>query len=291
MVLLILGKHTPQPPGRRIYIPLWFYLYLSLQTKNLWQSYLHSTMVLLILLIATSPSASTAFTFHYGSTYTVTRGSMVTRRSNLHSTMVLLILRCIVIPAASWSYLHSTMVLLILEQMDLDTLKELFTFHYGSTYTSHSQIKHITRNTFTFHYGSTYTAFLHLLLLLQSPFTFHYGSTYTIRADEERCRGSIYIPLWFYLYNISQCFYSRGYYIYIPLWFYLYQIALFTISMQSFIYIPLWFYLYNQSWIMLRVLTHLHSTMVLLIRTIGCWLYWACIIYIPLWFYLYISFL
>ena len=77
-------------------------------------------------------------------------------------------------------------------------------------------------NIFTFHYGSTYTSavgdeitlFLHLhstmvLLILR-----------TRKISE--ARFNIYIPLWFYLYHFALLWVVNIDIIYIPLWFYLY---------------------------------------------------------------------
>ena len=104
-----------------------------------------------------------------------------------------------------------------------DNAEVWFTFHYGSTYTATSQWICWTACLFTFHYGSTYTmnginkaaeyidlhSTMVLLIredwltgLLQMEFTFHYGSTYTQIGKRRTERWFIYIPLWFYLYEL-----------------------------------------------------------------------------------------
>ena len=187
-------------------------------------------------------------------------------------------------------------------------------------------------NIFTFHYGSTYTSavgdeitlFLHLhstmvLLILR-----------TRKISE--ARFNIYIPLWFYLYHFALLWVVNIDIIYIPLWFYLYGLiggikkasdsdlhstmvllirllprpawsfrSAFTFHygstytsqnptcvMQSFIYIPLWFYLYEE-WKSdpESFCEYLHSTMVLLILCLRLRDIISVLIYIPLWFYLY----
>ena len=62
--------HDRAEPGDFFYIPLCFYLYVVDKNIN---------------------TGRRIFTFHYASTYTVTRRSAVTRGSILHSTMLLLI--------------------------------------------------------------------------------------------------------------------------------------------------------------------------------------------------------
>ena len=102
--------------------------------------------------------------------------------------------------------------------------------------------------------------------LQRRRFTFHYVSTYTICFFMRHTVTHIYIPLCFYLYQLSiNCSYdSLGFtfhyvstytpgglgqgrtplLIYIPLCFYLYCIRVFRHCIFVIIYIPLCFYLY-----------------------------------------------
>ena len=99
-----------------------------------------------------------AFTFHYGSTYTI------------WDFLSKVFLFLIYIPlwfylyenpsgaGLEYTYLHSTMVLLIHSCRPCYLAGGLsFTFHYGSTYTINSNRYGTLYQAFTFHYGSTYT--------------------------------------------------------------------------------------------------------------------------------------
>ena len=116
MVLLIHRSAFTTWMGWVIYIPLWFYLYdgsrnVVLESKTFTFHY-GSTYTI-------SPSVSIAgditFTFHYGSTYTVSALSSPVFAIYLHSTMVLLIritaLSSSVTPSSIyiplWFYLYS----------------------------------------------------------------------------------------------------------------------------------------------------------------------------------------
>ena len=120
------------------------------------------------------------FTFHYGSTYTEPYHLWCQILHHLHSTMVLLILRFFMEIHMPHFNLHSTMVLLIRKLYNPNPRgSNVFTFHYGSTYTCFLIFDPLIIIVFTFHYGSTYTG-----SHVPSPswyiiFTFHYGSTYT----------------------------------------------------------------------------------------------------------------
>ncbi len=124
-------------------------------------------------------------------------------------------------------------------------------------------------------------------------------------------RIKIYIPLWFYLYEIPRRLSGSGRnLIYIPLWFYLYwirkkklpAIKIFTFHYGSTYTGKNWNtstalpYLHSTMVLLIPSAvgpatvadTYLHSTMVLLIRSISNKQTWQlCGIYIPLWFYLY----
>ena len=79
-------------PDCKIYIPLCVYLYCQFSVRYLVRLHLHSTMFLLIRKhILTSERASSSFTFHYVSTYTIASLYSLLTSCNLHSTMFLLI--------------------------------------------------------------------------------------------------------------------------------------------------------------------------------------------------------
>ena len=141
-------------------------------------------------------------------------------------------------------YLHSTMVLLIRIKKYLVDMFDVFTFHYGSTYTVCKPFFHCIHNAFTFHYGSTYTR---VNVIKHNIFC-------------------IYIPLWFYLYKSTpQRSAQNGTIIYIPLWFYLY------LSLKIIVCNNVYLHSTMVLLILLADITinlcglNLHSTMVLLI--------------------------
>ena len=173
-----------------------------------------------------------------------------------------------------------------------------FTFHYGSTYTTDCLTSGLVRSWFTFHYGSTYTdplqfpvggvTHLHSTMVLLIPsilvtstpanqFTFHYGSTYTQKAGQQLLNEfDLHSTMVLLILRICTTFVAIRF-IYIPLWFYLYRGTTKGKEVIYHIYIPLWFYLYVNHESRLRIkMTHLHSTMVLLIRWIKAENHIAC---------------
>ena len=188
---------------------------------------------------------------------------------------------CSLIYIPLWFYLYFA--------RNWDSLREIiFTFHYGSTYTKMQEQLNKSVKSFTFHYGSTYTdtaqGWYHFLIHLHSTMVL------LIRRKWPEIRNwtGIYIPLWFYLYAYTFKTPLKAFYIYIPLWFYLYNIlpyigficTIFTFHYGS---------TYTRAHCMTQPWrgTHLHSTMVLLIRRNARDYFKQDYIYIPLWFYLY----
>ena len=112
------------------------------------------------------------------------------------------------------------------------------------------KIRGYSRISFTFHHASTYTYALSSCKRPLFSFTFHYASTYTERCLTFRCFiYLIYIPLCFYLYGDPE---SKR-------------------LQRKRIYIPLCFYLYVKAHKTNVLILHLHSTMLLLIRSRSIW--------------------
>ena len=165
-----------------IYIPLWFYLYdYKAQKKyNIGNIYIPLWFYLYVVIRFYNNNIIRIYIplWFYLYRYLI---------------LNLAIFICIYIPL--WFYLYP-------DNRPCIFLTDLFTFHYGSTYTIYPITCRPVKFWFTFHYGSTYTwspgsvllpvPDLHstMVLLIPAPhtaqavyscsFTFHYGSTYTI---------------------------------------------------------------------------------------------------------------
>ena len=141
----------------------------------------------MVLLIQGKDYASTSwniFTFHYGSTYTITPISSLPVIYIYIPLWFYLYSRRSRLAFLSYFNLHSTMVLLIRNGDTTD-----FSFR-----------------TFTFHYGSTYT----VIRLYRLPPVSHLHSTMVLLIPLPHLHGwypfNIYIPLWFYLYDQESVF-------------------------------------------------------------------------------------
>ena len=142
-------------------------------------SHLHSTMLLLIQTHRLHFPSSSAFTFHYASTYTPPLTFAVSDYLSFTFHYASTYATCDLYRCDYDRDLHSTMLLLIPGDRGAATAGNLFTFHYASTYTRLPPICFCRFHIFTFHYASTYTQRNHGNL------------------DSHR----IYIPLCFYLYT------------------------------------------------------------------------------------------
>ena len=197
------------------------------QQKQSALSYLHSTMLLLILamrsftpislpnlhstmllLIPASPFPIfftwLSFTFHYASTYTGYCRGAQTEKFHLHSTMLLLILSTLLKFYSAISNLHSTMLLLIRRERSCKVCSS--SIYIPLCFYLYPSIRSCrpSWNSFTFHYASTYTQTPGLPCSACPAFTFHYASTYTgLLLLLSAWPFLIYIPLCFYLYVVE----------------------------------------------------------------------------------------
>ena len=167
------------------------------------------------------------------------------------------------------SYLHSTMLLLYRDTPVMIARRAAtFTFHYASTLSAKRtgwglwfyiyiplcfyficrRQRLSDRNVqFTFHYASTLSNRTAGACWTCREFTFHYASTLSyLPYLAQGLNLRIYIPLCFYFIELSEVFCPAMRIIYIPLCFYF-----------------IWFFLPD----IMTILSHLHSTMLLLYRS------------------------
>ena len=165
---------------------------------------LHSTMVLLIL----------------KSYPTLNHGNL-----DLHSTMVLLIRIAIGWVSLIALDLHSTMVLLI--RLDENVSVAPNRIYIPLWFYLYERVHRFLffAFEFTFHYGSTYTP-VHFQITVSG---LHLHSTMVLliryQSVHRQFKIFIYIPLWFYLYDLRKIQRACFIQIYIPLWFYLYSVG------------------------------------------------------------------
>ena len=142
-----------------IYIPLCFYLYESVvQIVRLTDTiYIPLCFYLYRYAFRRSPSAISAFTFHYASTYTNLCRHVDRYLIDLHSTMLLLIQDDRFIRLCTVVNLHSTMLLLIRCLRSRARCRSIIYIPLCFYLYSSELLYPITQNKFTFHYASTYT--------------------------------------------------------------------------------------------------------------------------------------
>ena len=227
--------------------------------------YLHSTMLLLILLCGVGGRRAWAFTFHYASTYT-------RLQYRTKSLWIIYIPLCFYLYNAGSVSVQST---------------AKFTFHYASTYTVverpawrqgwylHSTMLLLIPRCFSLGRGRNIIyiplCFYLYVRVITNHLHFHnLHSTMLLlihSCEQINVSGSfIYIPLCFYLYF---CACNASFRI---SWFTFHYASTYTVPFRvlffavTLIYIPLCFYLYERRTNERKSKKYLHSTMLLLIR-------------------------
>ena len=185
-----------------IYIPLCFYLYLSLMSFGMLSSIFTFHYASTYTTAPSSVCSTLAvFTFHYASTYTGHNCGNRWRRKHLHSTMLLLIhhskpfcylIFSIYIPLCFYLYLPRLSYSPTFCHIYIPLCFYLYETYYCKgdfILNLHStmlllillacSVQPCMVIPFTFHYASTYTISLNYKLDFRTGFTFHYASTYT----------------------------------------------------------------------------------------------------------------